>query len=295
MEYEFLFVVEGISVDDDHAVGIVFDQFDGLLTRHRDRHLLDVAGPGEDPVEAAYRVVARLRRALPALRVIRLDPELVGVGDIAERTGRSRQNVLQWVGGERRGDQPFPEPEGAVGRSQVWRWAEVNQWLNLIGVGDGTSAPLREEALLIDLMLPQWQRDLDEGLPLVKILCVQDAWRAERTAVMRALEDALRQPATRRTVCTLPRSEPDRLAVVCAVVQDRLSAVLDQIAPDDASALLAVRGEDATLHLLGVASRALPGTVPVSDLGLSNKATVGDLLLELSSRSVAPTRPLALA
>ncbi|MBD3009216.1 MULTISPECIES: hypothetical protein [unclassified Streptomyces] len=96
-------------------------------------------------------------------------------------------------------------------------------------------------------------------------------------------------------MCALPRSEPDRLAVVCAVLQDRLSAVLDQIAPDDASALLAVRGEDATLHLLGVASRALPGTVPVSDLGLGNGATVGDLLLELSSRSVAPTTPLALA
>ncbi|MEU7241248.1 hypothetical protein [Streptomyces sparsogenes] len=46
--------------------------------------------------------------------------------------------------------------------------------------------------------------------------------------------------------------------MVCALVQDRLSAVLDQIAPDDASALLAVRGEDTTLHLLGVASRALP-------------------------------------
>ncbi|KAK1186071.1 hypothetical protein B7755_018790 [Streptomyces sp. NBS 14/10] len=295
MEYEFLFVVEGISVDDNQAVGVVFDQFDGLLTRHRARHLLDVAETGADAIEAAHRIVARLRRALPALRIIRLDPELVGVGDIAERTGRSRQNVLQWVGGERRGDQPFPEPEGSVGRSQVWRWAEVNQWLNLIGVGEGASAPLREEALLIDLMLPQWQRELDQGLPLVKLFCVQDEWRAERTAVMRALEDALRQPATMRTVCTLPRSERDRLAVVCAVVQDRLSAVLDQIAPDDASALLAVRGEDDTLHLLGVASRALPGTVPVSELGLSNMATVGDLLLVLSSRSVALTTPLALA
>ncbi|MGW3570540.1 hypothetical protein ACWDSL_42875 [Streptomyces sp. NPDC000941] len=71
--------------------------------------------------------------------------------------------------------------------------------------------------------------------------------------------------------------------------------MLDQIAPDDASALLAVRGEDDTLHLLGVASRALPGTVPVSELGLSNMATVGDLLLVLSSRSVVLTTPLALA
>ncbi|MDT3395712.1 hypothetical protein RKE29_03445 [Streptomyces sp. B1866] len=295
MEYEFLFVVEGIDVDDDEAVGILFDEFDGLLTRHRDRHLLDIAETGETAVEAAHRVVARLRRALPALRVLRLDPELVGVSDIAERAGRSRQNVLQWVGGERRTERPFPEPEGAVGRSLVWRWAEVNKWLSLVGAGDGAAAPLRDEAMLIDLMLPQWQRDLDDGLPLVKILCAQDEYREERTEVLQMLQGALRQPGVRQTVATLPRTEPDRLAVVCAVVQDRLSAVLEQITPDDASALLAVRGEGAELRLLGVASRPLPGAVPVSELGLSDQATVGDLLLALSSRSVAPTTPLALA
>ncbi|MFE2601226.1 helix-turn-helix transcriptional regulator [Streptomyces sp. NPDC059396] len=292
MEYEFLFVVDGISVDDETAVGVIFDEFDGLLTRHRDRHLLDVAGAGDNVVEAAHRLIARLRRSLPALRVLRLDPELVGVPDIAERTGRSRQNVLQWVTGERRADSPFPEPEGAVGRSLVWRWAEVNAWLELIGVGDGTAAPLREEALLIDLMLPQWQHALDEGMPMVKLLCAQDEWQVERAEVMRALQDALHHPQVLQTIATLPRTEPDRLTVVCAVVQDRLSAVLEQIAPDDASALLAVRG-DKGLELLGIASRALPGTVPVSDLGLGSDATVGDLLLELSHRSVAA--PLALA
>ncbi|MFJ2731632.1 helix-turn-helix transcriptional regulator [Streptomyces sp. NPDC087317] len=295
MEYEFLFVVEGIDVDDDRAVGIVFDEFDGLLTRHRDRHLLDVAETGANAIEAAHRLVARLRRALPGMRILRLDPELVGVSDIAERTGRSRQNVLQWVGGERHADRPFPAPEGAVGRSLVWRWAEVNQWLELIGAGDESVAPLREEALLIDLMLPQWQRDLEEGLPLIRMLCAQDEWQDERARVMQMLQHALREPLVMRTVAALPRSERDRLSVVCAVVQDRLSAVLEQIAPDDASALLAVRGDDADLRLLGVASRALPGTVPVSQLGLGSKATVGDLLLELSSRSVEPTTPLALA
>lgn len=40
MEYEFLFVVDGVSVDDDVAVGVIFDEFDGLLTRHRGKHLL---------------------------------------------------------------------------------------------------------------------------------------------------------------------------------------------------------------------------------------------------------------
>ncbi|MEU5608034.1 hypothetical protein AB0H03_04640 [Streptomyces sparsogenes] len=70
--------MEGISVDDDQAVGIVFDQFDGLLTRHRDRHLLDVAETGADAIEAAHRIVARLRRALPGLRLIRRPGRMEG-------------------------------------------------------------------------------------------------------------------------------------------------------------------------------------------------------------------------
>jgi predicted DNA-binding transcriptional regulator AlpA len=150
MEYEFLFVVEGITLDDDHAVGVIVDTFDGLLSWHCGVHRLAVSVDGADAMDALLTLLRQLSDKVPALRVLRLDPDLVGVRDIAERTGRSRQNVQQWVSGDRNAGHPFPPPEGAAGRSLVWRWAEVNAWLAPLGLADQATRPTREESLRID-------------------------------------------------------------------------------------------------------------------------------------------------
>ena len=152
-EFEFLFVVDGVSVDDDHAVALLTGDFDGVLSSNRGRTRYAVSGMGTDSVGAAGMLVARLSTALPVLRFCHLDPDLVGVPDIAQRTGHSRQNVLQWASGERNGSRRFPAPEGTAGRSLVWRWADVNDWLTPLGLGDGTARPTRAEAALIDVML----------------------------------------------------------------------------------------------------------------------------------------------
>lgn len=63
------------------------------------------------------------------------------MSDIAERTGRTRQNVQQWV---------KPPPEGSAGRSLAWRWAEVNAWLNVHAAdlaAGGQQEPGRREGL----------------------------------------------------------------------------------------------------------------------------------------------------
>ena len=152
-EYEFVLVVDGVSMDDDEGVAILADTFDGVLSWNRGLHRLAVSGMGRDSYEAASRLVSRLTVALPGLRVIRLDPELVGISDIAQRIGHSRQNVQQWVNGERNAGRPFPAPEGCAGRSLVWRWADVNAWLRPLAVDDGAIRPSREEAARIDVML----------------------------------------------------------------------------------------------------------------------------------------------
>ena len=152
-EYEFLFVVDDVSIDDDEAMVILADAFDGVLSWNRGLYRLAVSSLGRDSREAAATLVSRLVAALPGFRVVRLDPELVGISDIAQRIGHSRQNVLQWVNGERNGSRPFPAPEGCVGRSLVWRWADVNEWLRPLGVGDEAVRPSREDATRIDGML----------------------------------------------------------------------------------------------------------------------------------------------
>ncbi|WP_344326809.1 hypothetical protein [Streptomyces macrosporus] len=297
MEYEFLFVVEGVSAEDDDAAGIVFEEFDGLLATARGRRLLTVSESGDNPVDAAHRLVARLRAALPAMRLVRLDPELVGVADIAERTGRSRQNVAQWVNGERQAgtERPFPEPEGTVGRSLVWRWAEVNRWLEHIGASDGVARPSREDSLIIDLMLRQWQAQLDDGMPLLKVVAASDDRAEDRGALMKQVEELVRRPESMRQVAALPRNEPHRLVIVCAVLLDRLEHVLHRLGPHDVSGVLAVRTGEGTIHLTSIASVPLPGTVPITGFGLTGEATVGDLVLLQANGTVAPTTPLALA
>jgi hypothetical protein len=158
-EYEFLFVVEGVSMDDGEAVTLLTDAFDGVLSWNRGLYRLAVSGAGRDSREAAARLVSSLAGALPGMRVVRLDLELVGISDIAQRIGHSRQNVLQWVNGERNGSRPFPAPEGCAGRSLVWRWADVNEWLGPLGVGDEAVRPSRDEAARIDVMLLDWGED----------------------------------------------------------------------------------------------------------------------------------------
>ncbi|MFF3455857.1 helix-turn-helix transcriptional regulator [Streptomyces sp. NPDC002730] len=298
MEYEFVFVVDGISVDDDVAVGVIFDEFDGLLTRHRGKHLLDVSESGDSAIDAAHRLVVRLHQELPQLRLLRLDPDLVGVSDIAERAGRSRQNVLQWVNGERRHDAPaFPEPEGTVGRSLVWRWAEVNAWLAAIGEKVGDVGAAREDALHIDFMLPRWRQVLDDGLPIVRFVhAVQDDDRsADRAAVAQLLEGTLSAPGVLEMISAFPRAEHQRLTVVCAVLPDRLDTVASRIGRDETWVILAFQGRENELYLPPVSAREIPGSRPVSELGLGRDATVGDLLLVIDNGAVSPTTPVAVA
>ncbi|MER5365194.1 hypothetical protein [Streptomyces sp. NPDC002722] len=298
MEYEFLFVVDGVGVDDDVAVGIIFDEFDGLLTRHRGKHLLDVSEAGDSAIDAAHRLVVRLHQELPSLRLLRLDPDLVGVSDIAERTGRSRQNILQWVNGERRHDgRAFPDPEGTVGRSLVWRWAEINAWLVGIGESVGDAGATREDALHIDFMLPRWQQVLDDGLPIVRVVDAvpEDERSGDRAAVAQLLEGTLSAPGVLEMISAFPRVEHQRLTVVCAVLPDRLDEVAARISSDESAVILAYQGRENELHLTPVTAREVPGARPVSALGLGPDATVGDLLLVITNREVAPTTPVTVA
>jgi hypothetical protein len=156
VEYEFLFVVDGVSLDDDAAVTVLTDAFDGVLSWNRGLYRLAMSSQGAGALDALRRVLTRVSPEVPGLKILRLDPDLVGVSDIAERTGRTRQNVQQWVTGERNSDHPFPSPEGCAGRSLVWRWADVNGWLKPLGFDDQATRPTRDESVFLDAALISW-------------------------------------------------------------------------------------------------------------------------------------------
>lgn len=69
--------------------------------------------------------------SVPGVRVLRVEgEELVSQADIAERIGRSRQAVNHWIKRDAESSD-FPEQAyGASTRSPLWRWGEVQAWLD---------------------------------------------------------------------------------------------------------------------------------------------------------------------
>jgi hypothetical protein len=186
MEYAFTFVVDGVDVGDDALVCALFDVLDAMLVQTAGQHLVTVTSTGPNAIRAAQTAVAALSSVAPAMRVLRLDRDLVGVADIADRTGRSRQNVTQWAHGERQSKQPFPAPDGVVGRSRVWLWSEVNTWLRTLGLGDSVEYPSRNDMAAIDYALSSPRRKVS---PALELRIAGDKHEVERHKVARRLMD----------------------------------------------------------------------------------------------------------
>lgn len=79
--------------------------------------------------EAVRSAVRDVERAVPGLRVVRVEPEeFVTTADIARRLKRSRESVRLLVQGER-GPGYFPPPAVWVGgKRPLWRWSDVAVW-----------------------------------------------------------------------------------------------------------------------------------------------------------------------
>jgi hypothetical protein len=103
--------------------------FDGHLALDVDREapsLLDAIASAVNQAESVADIY-----------VVRVEgEELVSQADIADRTGRSRQAVNHWI--KRDADSSgFPEPAyGTSTRSPLWRWTDVQAWLEPDGEAD---------------------------------------------------------------------------------------------------------------------------------------------------------------
>ena len=295
MEFEFLLIIDGVSIDDDPAMTVLAEQFDAVVSDSRGVVRVAVSAEGIDPVNALSSLVVRLATAVPSLQVMRLDLDLVGIGDIAERTNRSRQNVQQWVDGERQlGGGPFPYPEGTAGRSLVWRWSDVYAWLRPLGLIEDEHILGRVDVLMLEMFLLQWQQSRAQGMPMIRATFVGgDDRTADRMQVANAINTSasVGDPQLTAALLQLPRANQHQMTIVCAVLLDRLDFIVGQLGGEAAGVIAVVAGES-EVRLLPIASVLLPGSVPISDFGLGPDATVGDLVLALDHSLVGPTTPL---
>lgn len=135
--YELRFEIEEADEDCYEAVE---ESFDITVAKHgRTVYLTAVVEDSTSAISAARKAIHVMMAA--GIRIRRLCEDLVTRTEIAERTGRTRQAVGQWVRGERRiaADLSFPEPYHPTAGG-IWLWSEVNTWLQLTSVAEADDA-----------------------------------------------------------------------------------------------------------------------------------------------------------
>ena len=134
MEYTFTLKYQ-LADDDRHPTALV----ERLGDAGCNDALVGVGQPGRlaleftreaDSAEAAVRsALADVRSAVPGARLIEVAPDFVGLTDVADIVGVSRQNMRKLMQ-THTGSFPVPVHEG---NSSIWHLADVLAWLQAKG------------------------------------------------------------------------------------------------------------------------------------------------------------------
>jgi len=131
MEYHFTLTYQLASSDSDHAQLVerlgAAGCDDALVGTGQPRRLalefIRDAATARDAMESALRDVLR---AIPTARLIEVGPDLVGITDVAELTGVTRQNIRKLLD---RHAESAPPPVHA-GNPSLWHLTDMLTWLD---------------------------------------------------------------------------------------------------------------------------------------------------------------------
>lgn len=127
-ELELKLLVEGFDVDDDAQISGLYENFDATAARMSGLVTITMRVPRDgDLLVTAKAAVRELERVVAGVWVVDLDLDLTDVGEIAERTGKTRQAVNLLATGQR--GRGFPDPYALPGGHRIWTWASINRWL----------------------------------------------------------------------------------------------------------------------------------------------------------------------
>jgi len=103
---------------DDAAIGVGQYGMIGLdFTR--------AAASAEDAIRSA---IENVRTAIPGATLVQAGPDMVGLTEMAEIFGFSRQNMRKYATGQSGGPGTFPSPV-VSGEPSLWHLAEIVAWL----------------------------------------------------------------------------------------------------------------------------------------------------------------------
>ncbi|GHC90656.1 DNA-binding protein [Pseudorhodoferax aquiterrae] len=133
---EYTFTLKYQLADDDHAPDALVER---LGEAGCDDALIGIGQPGRLALEftreadsadaAVLSALADVRSAVPSARLIEMAPDLVGLTDVAEIVGVSRQNMRKLMLAHA-GSFPAPVHEGSA---SIWHLADVLAWLQAKG------------------------------------------------------------------------------------------------------------------------------------------------------------------
>lgn len=134
---EYTFTLKYQLADDDHDADALVER---LGEAGCDDALVGIGQPGRlaleftreaDSADAAVRsALADVRRAVPLAKLIEVAPDLVGLTDVADIVGVSRQNMRKLMLAHP-GSFPAPVHEGSA--ASIWHLADVLAWLRAKG------------------------------------------------------------------------------------------------------------------------------------------------------------------
>ncbi len=129
---EYTFTLKYQLTDDDRDPGALVERLgeagcdDALVgTGQPGRLALEFTREAADADQAARSALADVRRAVPSAKLIEVAPDLVGLTDVADIVGVSRQNMRKLMLAHP-GSFPAPVHEGSA---SIWHLADVLAWL----------------------------------------------------------------------------------------------------------------------------------------------------------------------
>ena len=133
-EYDFLlkFDLPDPNVDTEECVNALYEAGCDDATigiGQPGRIALDFTREAASAIEAVSSAIADVGKAIPKAKLIEATPDLVGLTDIAEILGCSRQNIRKLAIGHR---SMFPAPIHE-GSAAIWHLAKVLQWFKAKG------------------------------------------------------------------------------------------------------------------------------------------------------------------
>ena len=139
--HEFVLVLSGVSELGDRVMNALFEAGcdDATPSVRHGRVYLTFEREAVSPREAILSAIRDVLRAGLGASVIYVDDcNLVSQSDIARRIERTRQQVGQYISGQR-GPGNFPGPVcGLTENHSLWMWCEVSYWLWQNGIiGEG--------------------------------------------------------------------------------------------------------------------------------------------------------------